>query len=69
VLGFHDLRHAFASLLIRSGGNPLEMQTQMGHASISETFGTYGHLFPGGTDDLLARADAVLDETRLRVVR
>jgi integrase len=70
-LGFHDCRHAFASVLIASNANPLQIQTQMGHASIGETYGTYGHHFRDSVEDLRARANAFLagDERRaLRVV-
>ncbi|NYJ37481.1 tyrosine-type recombinase/integrase [Nocardiopsis aegyptia] len=43
---FHDLRHFYASALIAAGVNPKAIQRRMGHASITETFDTYGHLFP-----------------------
>jgi integrase len=48
---FHDLRHTFASLVIKQGATPKEVQTWMGHATISETFDTYGHLFPSADDN------------------
>lgn len=41
---FHDLRHAYASLLIDQGERPKYIQVQMGHSSISMTMDTYGHL-------------------------
>lgn len=43
---FHYLRHFYASALIAAGVNPKAIQTRMRHASITETFDTYGHLFP-----------------------
>jgi integrase len=43
--GLHALRHAAASLWIEAGFNPKRIQTLMGHASIQQTFDTYGHLF------------------------
>ena len=43
---FHDLRHTHAALMIRAGGHPKLLQAQLGHASISVTLDTYGHLFP-----------------------
>lgn len=51
---FHDLRHGYASTLIRAGLNPKMIQTYLGHASVAETFDTYGHLFPA--DDEAGRA-------------
>ncbi|WP_373291221.1 tyrosine-type recombinase/integrase [Pilimelia anulata] len=42
----HTLRHTFASMLIAAGENPKAIQTWLGHATISETFDTYGHLYP-----------------------
>lgn len=44
-LGMHCLRHTYASALIAAGVNPLSISKRMGHASIVETFSTYGHLF------------------------
>ncbi|TDQ45994.1 tyrosine-type recombinase/integrase [Actinorugispora endophytica] len=47
---FHDLRHFYASSLIAAGVNAKAIQRRMGHASITETFDTYGHLFPDHED-------------------
>jgi integrase len=43
---FHDLRHAYASLLIAQGAHPKYIQAQLGHASIQTTLDRYGHLMP-----------------------
>lgn len=43
---FHDLRHLYASALIAAGQSPKVVQERLGHARISETFDTYGHLWP-----------------------
>jgi integrase len=66
-ISFHDLRHTFASTVIAGGASPKEVQAWMGHASITETFDTYGHLFPQSADrartavdDAFARARADL---------
>ncbi len=32
---FHDLRHTFASLLLRQGESPVYVKEQMGHSSIN----------------------------------
>ncbi len=44
VRRWHDLRHFYASLLIAAGKHPKYTADQMGHASISITMDTYGHL-------------------------
>jgi len=47
---FHVLRHTYASLLIAQGEHPKTIQRRLGHASITETMDTYGHLFPDAED-------------------
>jgi hypothetical protein len=46
----YDLRHAYASLLIVAGKNPLYIARQMGHYSAGFTLDTYGHLMDGAPD-------------------
>jgi integrase len=65
-IGLHAARHTFASLMIAamSGGgkfNAKVLQELMGHASITETFDRYGHLFPGTQDEAVALLDAYLE--------
>lgn len=65
-IGLHEARHTFASLMIAAmaaGGkfNPKLLQELMGHASITETFDRYGHLFPGTKDEAAALLDAYLE--------
>lgn len=43
---FHDLRHAYASMLIAANLHPKVIQARLRHATLSETMDTYGHLFP-----------------------
>ncbi|MDO6963979.1 tyrosine-type recombinase/integrase [Rhizobium alvei] len=63
--GLHSLRHFYASWCINrkeDGGlglPPKMVQERLGHASITMTFDTYGHLFPRG-DDGGELADAAL---------
>jgi len=47
---FHDLRHFYASGLIKANLNPKVIQLRLGHATITETMDTYGHLFPEDED-------------------
>jgi integrase len=44
---FHDLRHTFASELLRRGAPITYVKEQLGHGSIQITVDTYGHLMPG----------------------
>lgn len=46
---FHDLRHSFASTALAAGVPVLEVSRWLGHASITETTDTYGHLLPEAT--------------------
>jgi len=41
---FHDLRHAYASLMIEQGENIKYIQSQLGHSSPSVTLNVYAHL-------------------------
>jgi integrase len=45
-LGFHQCRHAYASLMIAAGVNAKALCAYMGHSSILVTLDRYGHLFP-----------------------
>lgn len=47
---FHDLRHYFASALIRYGESVTAVQARLGHASAKETLDTYSHLWPDSED-------------------
>lgn len=47
---FHDLRHFYASSLIKTNPNPKVIQSRLGHATIAETMDTYGHPFPDDED-------------------
>jgi integrase len=48
--GFHDLRHYYASLLIRHGCSIKVVQARLGHATAAETLDTYSHLWPDSDD-------------------
>jgi integrase len=47
---FHDLRHFYASLLIRHSESVKTVQARLGHASAAETLDTYSHLWPDSDD-------------------
>ena len=52
----HDLRHTYAALLIAQGVHAKVLQDRLGHASITTTLDTYGHLMTGLDE---AAADAL----------
>jgi len=45
-VGLHTLRHTYISNAIKGGRTAKEIRDWVGHHSIIETMGTYGHLFP-----------------------
>lgn len=59
-LRFHDLRHFYASLLIRHGESVKVVQARLGHASASETLDTYSHMWPDNEERTRAAVDEVL---------
>lgn len=59
-IGFHDLRHYYASLLIASGASVKTVQARLGHKSALETLDTYGHLWPDSEDQTRRAVDAAL---------
>lgn len=56
----HELRHFYASALIRHGESPKVVQERLGHASITETMDTYGHLWPDADDQTRQAIDEAL---------
>lgn len=58
-LRFHDLRHTYASLLVRAGVHVKEMSTLMGHASAQITLDRYSHMWEGAEIEVAARLDAL----------
>jgi integrase len=59
-LHFHDLRHYYASLLIRHGESVKTVQARLGHANAAETLDTYSHLWPDSDDRTREAVDQVL---------
>jgi integrase len=57
---FHDLRHYYASLLIRHGESVKVVQRRLGHRSAVETLDTYSHLWPDSEDRTREAVDEVL---------
>ncbi len=57
----HEARHTCASLMIAAGVNAKALSVVMGHATIAMTFDTYGHLMPGGLDEVAMAANRYLE--------
>jgi len=57
---FHELRHFYASLLLRHGESVKTVQARLGHASAVETLNTYGHLWPDADDRTRRAVEKVL---------
>lgn len=56
---YHDLRHFYASLLIRHGESVKTVQARLGHATAQETLDTYGHLWPDSEERTRAAIEAL----------
>ena len=63
---FHDLRHTHASLLVAAGVHPKAMQARLGHASITTTLNTYGHLMPSAFENVGERVGTLLTPREAR---
>jgi integrase len=59
-LGYHSLRHTFASTLLSRGVSVKAVADWLGHANPTITLGTYAHLMPADEDVARAVLDAAL---------
>ncbi|WP_235521147.1 tyrosine-type recombinase/integrase [Cellulomonas sp. Leaf395] len=66
---FHDLRHYYASLLIRHGESVKVVQARLGHKSAVETLDTYSHLWSDSDDRTREAVDEVLGQNPADSVR
>ena len=57
---FHDLRHAYATLLIEAGADLYEVCRGLGHSSISTTANVYAHLTDVMRQRVADRMDGIL---------
>jgi len=56
----HDLRHAYATLMLENGVDLAVVTKSLGHANISTTADVYAHFTTAMADDAAARIDAIL---------
>ncbi len=57
---FHDLRHAFATLMIEGGEDLAVVSRILGHSTIATTADVYAHLTPAMLDRAAERMDGIL---------
>jgi site-specific recombinase XerD len=57
--GMHQLRHHFASLLLRGGVDIKRVQEWLGHHSAAFTLDIYGHLMPDDHEASLRQVEAI----------
>lgn len=50
AIGFHGLRHTYASMLAAAGRSPRDIAAMLGHASPAFTMATYAHVLPGSAE-------------------
>ena len=58
----HDLRHFYASGLIRAGCDVVTVQRAPGHSSAAITLTTYSHLWPDANDRTRKAAGGLMDQ-------
>lgn len=59
---FHDLRHSFATNMIRLGVPVNTVSKMLGHASVTITLDTYAHVLEEMQEDAVGRMDADLSK-------
>jgi site-specific recombinase XerD len=65
---FHDMRHAFATLLLEAGEELAVISKMLGHADYSTTVDVYSHLSTDRSKVAASRIDAILKQRRLEAV-
>ena len=59
---FHDLRHAYATLMLEDGEELAVVSRSLGHADLSTTADVYAHLTPAILERAAARMDRILGD-------
>lgn len=58
---FHDLRHTFASILLKQGEQAKVISDLLGHSTITITMNRYAHILPGVQGNAMAKMGATMD--------
>lgn len=58
---FHDLRHSFATMMLKLGVHPKIVQEMLGHETISITMDTYSHVIKGMQQEAVAKVNDYLN--------
>lgn len=66
-VGMHDLRHFYASALIRAGLNVRVVSERLGHANAAMTLNVYSHLWPDDEDRTRSAIDDLFRSVDLAV--
>jgi integrase len=59
-IGFHDLRHTCATLMLYAGVRPKVVQELLGHASVTITLDTYSHVVPDMQGEAAGKMNSML---------
>jgi integrase len=59
---FHDLRHAYATMLLAAGTHPKVASDALGHASAAFTMNVYQHLLPSLAEQAAEAVQAALGD-------
>jgi integrase len=59
-IGFHDLRHTYATLALAAGVHPEVVSERLGHSSVLTTLDTYSYAVPALQEDAADRIAELL---------
>ncbi|KYH28902.1 transposase [Clostridium tepidiprofundi DSM 19306] len=62
-LSFHDLRHTFATLMLKANVNPKVVSEILGHSTVAMTLDTYSHLLPSMQNEAMNKFNNLLEVT------
>lgn len=65
---FHDLRHTAASIMLNHGIAPMVVAKRLGHAKVSVTLDSYGHLIPELHDDVAQIVDDLITPVEVELL-
>ena len=57
---FHDIRHSFATILLKNGTNPKIVSEILGHSDVQTTLNVYSHVLPDLQKDTMQQLEGIL---------